>query len=275
MVEYYDGYVSSSVFSFISAVACCYALVLNYRRNKLSKSAQANLILVLTLFYLITNVSSLLPGILMEKNSSLCKAQAGITIFSALAGILWTGYIALYMYIKCYRENSNFHDGIWVPLIIVILFCVMSTAFPLGYDEVGFSDGSGWCWIKPNKPYHLYSFVYILYYIPVWIVIVWNMYAYIKIIRKVNEQFRTDEGRALSKSLIWYPFIAFVFYLPQSLSRFIESGLYNPKEDKPDDFINFKIFACCWIRLLGFANSVAYGITGHFQQRGGYASPKV
>jgi hypothetical protein len=103
------------------------------------------------------------------------------------------------------------------------------------------------------------------------------MYAYIRIILKVNEQFRTNEGKLLSKSLIWYPFIAFVFYLPQSLSRFIESGIYPDKEQTPaNEFIKFKIFACCWIRLLGLANSVAYGITGHFQKNENYsASPTV
>jgi hypothetical protein len=273
MVEEYDGYASSSIFSFISAVACCYALILNYKRNKVRRTTEANLILILTVLYLIVDVASLLPGVLQKPDSSLCKAQAAIITLSALGGILWTGYIALYMYIKCYKENSNFHDGILIPLTIVLLFCTISTAFPLAYNEVGFKNGSGWCWISSSNKIHVYCFIYILYYIPVWIVIVWNMYAYIRIILKVNEQFRTNEGKLLSKSLIWYPFIAFVFYLPQSLSRFIESGKGEITEI---EFEKFKIFACCWIRLLGLANSVAYGITGHFQKNENYsASPTV
>ncbi|OMJ74202.1 hypothetical protein SteCoe_26927 [Stentor coeruleus] len=275
MANNYDGYISSCVFSSISATACSYALFLNYRRNKLLRTTESNLILILTLFYLLASIFSLIPGPI--EGSITCKAQTALVVFTALGGILWTGYIALYMYIKCYKENSGFYNGILIPVSIVLLFCTLSTALPLGFDDYGHGPGSGWCWIKVSGDHqkrHLdFVFVYVLYYIPVWIVIFWNMYAYIKIIKKVNEQFRTSEGKELSRSLIWYPFIAFVFYLPQSLSRFIETGHYSQRNDIPLDFTNFKIFACCWIRLLGFANSVAYGITGHFQARQNYSTP--
>ena len=259
----YEKYEAIAPISTLSAIGCLIVICLVLKHARLRNQNEARLVVVLSFFYLALNIATLFPAARNDvtdkiaNDSNFCIAQGIIIYISGLGGMLWTSYIALHMYQIVYREINNFNWGIIKPFIVILIITGFGVSFPSGFEDFGEGIGTPYCWIVKGKNNHGTVFTFVLFYVEIWLSLIWIMYAYIKVTIKVKANLPTDEGARLAARLKWYSVLHLIFYIPQSISRIADSSatITDPS------FYNYKLFAACWIRLLGLSNSIAYGFT--------------
>jgi G protein-coupled receptor 157 len=109
---------------------------------------------------------------------NLCKAQAFFASYFTIASILWTLFLAIYVYTLVYYTYQDF--GKWViragyvicwgmPLLVSLWFVITSK---LGNTKHG---GGGWCSLRVEKRNGKLSFVTVIFGSDMWVIITFIM----------------------------------------------------------------------------------------------------
>ena len=240
--------------SAISLVGCGFIIVMYHRFSSLQIFA-FKLVYILTLFDILISIFAMIPTQLSpSKSGALCKIQGAIIEFASLAGILWTGGIALILYMQVVLQKSQIHVQCNALLSTILIISIVFSVVPLIFDDYRYVGG--WCWITDQSSIGL-VFRYTFLYIWVWIVIVFDIYAYLKIIHKIKATMTINnsflhQGKTLVRRLRWYPFILAVCYSPLTIMRVVQTV----EQDPPEWLV---IFSTALASLLGFFNAIVYG----------------
>ena len=236
--------------SLLSIIGCSTVILLYHKFKSTINDEEFTHGYILAWFYLVLCIITLFSP--LKDDDGFCVFQGIVIIICGLGGVLWTGYIAIYLYIKCYQGNLTYKTPFLKVSMIIFAICGLSASLPAGYKYL--HQGALWCWIE-NTSGNPIAFIYALYYSFVWVVIIWNTYAFCLISRVVSNSNSSIEGIEIARRLKWYSIILLVFYIPQTVFRILQSA--SVPNGIPD---GFTYFAGVWIRLLGLANSVAYGM---------------
>jgi Slime mold cyclic AMP receptor. len=210
-------YTFIAVVSTISLLGSIFIIIV-YNKFKSLQIYAFKLVYILTIFDGIRSLFSLIPSHLNLYNDSsiVCKIQGFMLEFSSLAGILWTGVIAFTIYLQLIKQKAEVHKYFNRFLFFVILFSLLVSSFPLITNHYMYAGGC--CWITSKGEYSV-IYIYGLFYAEVWIVIIFSVYSYVTIIKRVYKELsiRNDfliEGTTLVKRLRRYPLILiFVLHL--------------------------------------------------------------
>ena len=189
-----------------------------------------------------------------------CQIQAAITSYFSLASVLWTGIIAFSLYLAVLRDKRDlehfelrfvlFANGI--PLLALIP--------PLAQEKYG--EAQGWCWIQTNGDYYVQGTIWrvVTFYLPLWLVIIFNSFVYYKIIKNVKKDVNllgsdSELAQKLIQKLRMYPLILIFCYTLATINRIYD--FCQPKS------INFWLafLAGVMMCLSGLLNAVVYGLT--------------
>jgi hypothetical protein len=205
-----------------------------------------------------------------SESSPACIIQSWLVQFFSVASFLWTTVIAFVLYRTVVRHRTDseslepyFHAYVWGTSLI---FAVIPQAFEV-YGDAGF-----WCWIgdniahnQRNKNVDGHIFRLICFYIPLWLAIVWNAFAFISVLREIRmamhlasytsneaDKEQSQQFKTLQR-LGFYPLILIGAYLFGTINRLYQ---FAPGNDP-----NFPLFALfvTTSSLKGFFNAIAYG----------------
>ena len=152
-----------------------------------------------------------------------------------------------------YRVNHNLSkDYVYTAFIINISISFVSGIFPL-FDDETYLPVQGWCWFQKKKN----PFRFGLFYGPVWLIIILNTLTMIYIYKKLKVRYE-NAGLDIIRRLKVYPFILLFCFLPISVVRILDTFEFNQNNNP---YIVFTIWAMMTLRLLGFFNAIAYGLT--------------
>ena len=123
---------------------------------------------------------------------------------------------------------------------------ILAFLLPLVQNEYG--EAEGWCWISASGA-GAAVFRFICYYIPLCLVITYNIIQYRRILRELDDQ---DSARQISKRLKFYPWILVITQMTLTLHRLIYFlfGVY---------WTPMAIVGVLLNSLMGFINALLYG----------------
>jgi hypothetical protein len=248
MEDFFYIYPAIATFGCLSFLGSCFIIYIYFKYPSLQCQA-FRLVVYLNIFCSCDNIAQVFPSPLLS--SPFCFAQALAIQFFSLCHILWTGCIAIILYLQVIRGVNNLSTVI--PLLvfgtIFISLCTAIVVFCLG--QIGYVGGT--CWIDDSETGEILRFA--LCYIPVSVVIVTMLFMYVKIISKVNNETETvneliKTKNALVKKLRLYPLVMIVAMVPMIVYRIIQTFV------KP---LWFYIIALACYNSIGLLNAVVYG----------------
>ena len=194
--------------------------------------------------------------------------QALIDTYFTLSSVIWSGIVALtlYLVIVLHKQNVESHEKYYhlvswgLPAICSGLPFITDSYE--SYDE----SSSYWCWIKSDEKLINIIWQGVLLYIPLWSVVLFNIFCYIRIIQALNSQIdfiSTDDNykTQLMRRLKLYPAVLLVCYLPTSLFRL---GQYINWQNNENMVL--PTIALAMSTLVGFSNAIIYGLNPSVQQ---------
>lgn len=245
-------------FNIISIIGCLFILSIYLIFKPLHQFA-FKLIFFLSVFDLGSSLAFLIPTYNSDSNDSLCQTQSILlNLFSGL-GIQWTAFIAVALYKVIVKNTMVPEKNLKFVILFIILLNLIVTAIPLSTNSYGIT--LGWCWIKYQTNYTEAPFIERLglFFIPLWIIIVFNAVLYTVLLKKSSVKIENpDIVKNLKKKLRFYPLILIICYFPYTLKVVFEiTGsqmvLNNEKI--------FTVFSGVFRSMLGFFNAIVYGST--------------
>ena len=201
-----------------------------------------------------------------------CYAQASILNFSCLSSVLWTSVYAFTLYRSLALEKR---DG-WKYEMYYLLYAfgipLVLELIPIAAE--GFKEAEGWCWIKNTDSETSKGIIIDLniwrvatFLIPTWIVIVFNIVMYWKLIKTINRITENVEDGQIAMHHLYnrlklYPFMLLVCHIPVTLHRFIE--FFDHDQDNQTWITS--LLASFFLILSGFLNAVVYGLTDRVKE---------
>lgn len=202
---------------------------------------------------------------LPESPDSLCKTQAMITSYFSLASVLWTAALAFTLYYAVVRRKDVaslelklvfFANG--VPLLALIPPLAQGTYGPSG----------GWCWIKADGNDNAKGTFWRIatFYMPLWLVIAFNLFVYVSVIRYLRQQVQLMllpdiSSDKLVRRLRLYPGILIVCYTLPTVNRIYQSITYG------SSWTPLVILSGGTMCITGFLNAIVYGLTDTVRER--------
>ena len=253
--------------SILSMVGCLSVVALYHKFKATIFDEEFKLGYILAWFYLVLSFITLFSPI-TKPSQDFCTFQGVVEIITGLGGALWTGYIALFLYIKCKQANSTFTTPYCKVLTIIFVICGVSAGVPAGLGYMNYNSArSFYCWYGPDKEKptdtdkkNIAVFTYVLYYVFIWIVIIWNVYSYCLSARSFSGWNNSAQAFKIAIRLRSYSILMLVFYMPQTIVRIIQSAGFTPDPE-------LLYFSVVLIRLLGLANSIAYGLIPEVKEK--------
>lgn len=138
-----------------------------------------------------------------------------------------------------------------LPLILTLL--------PLSTDSYG--DTGGWCWITQLDSQGL-TWRMIQFYIPLWIVVLYNSYVYYKVynqVKDMNAGRNTPEAKAMMEKIRYYPLVLIVCEFWASVNAISETIL--GLSDKSNFIMWLNVLQIAFASSIGMANAMVYGLT--------------
>lgn len=247
-------YILNSVASGISIVGCAFIIIVYFKYKQL-QIFHFRLVLYLSIIDLLHSVAFLLPTYSGDNNDAVCKLQGTSLTFLTLSSVLWTAMIAFTLYRGVVKQRAPEDYEYW---FLGIALSVPAAATGLPFITHSYGPAEGWCWIEGDSVGNIWRLS--LFYGPLWIVIVFNVWAYFRVIRSINSQFVNIEEEYRAKKQIVnrlraYPIILVICFTPVTINRFYE--FLSP--DNPNYTLTTVsgILTC----LNGFANALVYGFT--------------
>jgi len=265
---------SEELIYFGNLAACCFCLVgslfiiLVFCLCRSLREFNYRLVFFMSISDLITAIAFTLPTY-KHDSEFMCYLQAILTNFSALSSVLWTWVIGYVLYRNYIKEVSSEKKEIWF-----ILLCygvpIVFTFLPFTTHSYGRSEG--WCWIsigdqeinynfdENEKEFHFGNlWRLVCYYIPLWIVIVYNSVVYYKLVKSIKEELRsvTDQidSSGVLKKLMLYPLILILCQTPVTIYRVLAFFITNK------EITLLAIISGILAIMNGFFNAIIYGFT--------------
>ena len=233
----------------------CLFIVIVYHKFKILQVFSSKLIYILAIADGVNSMVSVIPTNLnLSDDGILCKIQGFSLQFFCLASVLWTGVIALFLYMQVILHKEDIEKYFRILLLITLSLSIIFAVIPLitrDYAYVG-----GWCWITArNERAIIYRDA--LFYAWIWLTIACIIYVYYRVIRKIKADLTfkdtfLDEGKVLVNKLMWYPLIIVICYTPITALRISQAFDSNV----PIWFISF---STALKNLLGCLNAIVYG----------------
>ena len=242
----------------LSILGCLFILAV-YLSFKTLQQFAFRMIFILSIFDLGSSISFVIPTYSSDSKDSLCQSQSVLLSFFAGSGVIWTAFIAVSLYMIIIKNTMVPEKNLKLAVGSVILFNLILTTIPLFTNSYGLT--LGWCWIKYSSKSDRSAFIerLCLFFIPLWIVILFNLILYTTLLRKSSIRIESEEIiKSLKKKLSFYPIILIICYLPYTLKVMLEIAGSDLALDNEKIFT---IVAGVSRSLVGVLNAVVYGST--------------
>ena len=255
----YFSMLPCSTISFIG----CSVIIMMYLKFTNLQTLPFKLITILSLFDLINAAAFLIPTYNSQNNDLNCQVQASLVTFSSLAGLVWTTFMAVFLYQAIKNINPLKSKSAYVMLGFVLVVSVCASIIPFfSVDGGAYGKTMGWCWIKNS---HMPLRV-VLFFGPLLLIIPLNFFIYIQVKRKLDQLFAGDQSnlkftKKIKNKLMLYPIIIIICYLPYSIKAILEFGNVDIDEFK------FTLISGILRNLHGFLNFLIYGLTTTVQKK--------
>lgn len=237
--------------AFLSSLSCVFILVMFASFADL-RNHSFKMILILAMFDLINSLAFTLPTYSTSNSSPICQTQAILLNFTTLAGLIWTTYIALHLYLALKSKPSH---RILPYFLLTLIICAVNSIIPIVTSTKSlYGKTHGWCWI-PDE-YHILR--YSLFFIPLLVIIPTNLLLYIKSYLKVKSLLTSQEDlpvkQKFKQKFMLYPLVLVICYLPYTVKAFLE---FNQVET---DELLFTLISGALRSLHGLLNFGVYGM---------------
>ena len=192
-----------------------------------------------------------------------CIGAGYLLQFSRLSSYLWTLCFAYHLYQILARQNptpemyeAKYHTLAWgLPTLSLVFFCTQEIN---GYDLIGYSGGTPWCWIRSvsgNKPSIDGRILqWSTFYIPVALILFLNLYFYITTLHQLSHNLSHRMEDKIKRRIILYV-LSFILSVGFEISgRALDLTLESPTF--PDGLL---LLTSVFTPLQGFLNAVVYG----------------
>lgn len=268
----------------ILSLVCTSTVVVSYLRFKDLRRNAFQLVLNLAVADFGLALSFFLRGGSSKTSiheGALCTAQGFVQTYFELAGPLWTAVMSFALRrTVVLREYGSWKSSFprylafaWgVPAVAAAIpFAVMMKPYsPAPQDE----SALRWCWINEDSR-RAAILQMAVFYIPLWIVIFYNLIASVSIRRHVHRMTRESTEpsenalamhlRRLVRRLQWYPFILLVCQAPITVIRIYPiltlAGRRSSDYNHSVGSMWFQRMTLILIASVGMAHSIAYGLT--------------
>jgi len=187
-----------------------------------------------------------------------CILQGFLSQFGSLSSILWTMVISHILYATLVLRKANVSRRIGRVLLFGYGVPLLAAFIPYWTGDYG--SAGHWCWITlENSSVRGNILRFILFYIPLWGVIVYNCYLYYKIIQYLNQLIPGAFDDSLVARLRFYPLILVVCYLWSTIYQVL---LFY---DCTANLAFLNITSVAFRNLVGFFNALAYGFNENIQ----------
>ncbi|OMJ85000.1 hypothetical protein SteCoe_13775 [Stentor coeruleus] len=235
------------------------SIILLFLSYKILRSYAFKLVFYMSLADTIRAIGFMLPS----NPENFCLAQAFLTSFGSLSGLIWTSIIAICLYCVVIHETSNIQKyhilmifiGYIIPLFIISL---PATTNSYGQDK-------GWCWIVNDKYVYLWRIGG--FYIFMLLVLIINIISYYKIISVIKSEINLLEQsphelsskQKLFNRFKWYPLVIVICYLPLLSKRLFEI-ITN------DTIYWLTMLSAITTSTIGLLNAICYGLTDNVKE---------
>jgi hypothetical protein len=248
MEDFFYIYPVIATFAGLSLLGSSFIICIYFKFPSLQCQA-FRLIVYLSIFSSCENLSQVFPGPLFS--SPFCIAQALSIQFFALSNILWTGCIAIVLYLQVMKGVTNLSNIIPLLLFgtIFLSLCTAILIFCLG--QIGYVGGN--CWIDDSEIGNILRFG--IFFTPAWVMILTMIIIYCKIIQKVYNETETvnemsQNRKAVINKLSLYPLVMIAGMVPLSIYRAIQSFVQP---------LWFYIIGVACYNSIGLLNAIVYG----------------
>ena len=245
----------------LSTAGCCFVcMVYLYFRD--IRSFAFKLVFYMSLADIFHAVGFFLPS----TNTVWCEIQATITSYFSLSSVLWTAAIAFTLYQAVINKRGDVEKfELWLVAFAygLPIFAIIP---PLAENTYG--QAQGWCWIKDGGGYFTRGtfWRFMTFYVPLWLVIAYNIFVYYKVIRSLRLQLQLileedEDANRLLRKLRLYPMILIGCYTLATINRIYQTVC--------DGMVWFPLtlVSAAAMYLCGFFNSLVYGFTDTVKER--------
>jgi hypothetical protein len=200
----------------------------------------------------------MLPTFELNDDDVLCQIQAAVINLFTLASVLWAGIIAFSLYFIIVKSSFYIQNYMNCFLIAVFVLSTLVSAIPFITNSYG--TVAGWCWIKQDGEYDSKFYErYFLFFVPLWLLVVFNGVLYVKVSRCLRESDDPDGSRSgLNRKLKFYPMILIVCFLPYTIKSSLE---FNKQDFTMQHDFEITIVIAAVRGMHGFLNAFVYGFT--------------
>jgi Slime mold cyclic AMP receptor len=249
-------HLSVSICAGLSVGGCVLIIVSGLLVKKL-QSYTFRLVRYLSLFDLFASISNSYSGFLIpgHRSSTLCLIQAVLQNYSQLGSLLITVIISYSLYGMVVKENSKIPN--YEKRLVGSCFAIPLILTPLPLITESYDVSGGWCWIKLDLNLANIIWIFVEFYGPLIVILIVNIYFYIKIFKKVWSETYFGVDCEITKKLLsrlkMYPIVLIICFTP-GLFRRIYYIFY-------EDTCYLNLFVGSLCALYGFFNAIAYGMT--------------
>ena len=201
--------------------------------------------------------------ILPDGSDSLCLAQAVLTSFGSLSGVMWTSIIAfsIYSVVVLELENISSYEKFMLLIGYVLPFCTIL----LPFTTSSYGKAEGWCWLKLDDYEIIWRIV--AFYAIVFCVILFNSFMYYKVIQELKIDIGylratphdISEKKTIHNRFSYYPLIIIICYTPALIKRLIEASTHK-------NYFPLDLVSAFFMSIVGLLNAISYGITDNIKE---------
>lgn len=189
----------------------------------------------------------------------LCTFQAVLISYFGLASMLWSAAIAFTLHKAFLNEDEGFRSPSvnekWKYYHLVCFgWPLVVTLLPFTTD--GYGDTGGWCWIKTDNSIDR-AWRYIQLYLPLWFIIVYNMYVYVSVYQKMSA-LSNSAGTNMSREAArvrFYPLVLVICMFWATINTLYKT--FN----NGDGLLWMNALAIFFASSIGWVNALVYGLT--------------
>jgi len=194
---------------------------------------------------------------------ALCIAQAVLTQYGSLSGVIWTSIIAfsIYAVVVLELENIQSYEKFTIIIGFILPFCIALLPFTTN----SYGSAEGWCWIKLDD----YEILWRMgaFYIIVLTVILFNAVMYYKVHKELTidigylrgSQHDLSEKTNVHTRFKVYPLIIVACYTLALVKRILEIS-------SGSDYFALSAVSAFFMSVIGVFNAVAYGLTDNVKE---------
>lgn len=252
-----DEFITLTVIGCLSAIGSLLIIILGIWLKKLHNFPFRLIIYLATSDFIFALSKTYLGYVFSYKKTGVeCKILAAVQNYSGLSTLMITWMISFSLYTIIVKENFRVSDQEKKMILACLVIPFVLTVCP--FFTQSYDEAKGWCWIGFKDEVDL-MWIFVQFYGPWIIIVMFNMFFYYKIHKKLRSEAYLSPNSKLKKKLlnrlVIYPVILIVCFAPSFAHRMYYL-IY--KSDNPA----FDLFSGSFAASVGLANTIAYGFTG-------------